>query len=98
MRKIIHLKDLLPVKVLFESDFHELATFILRGFDAQKKLTGIRSRPTVHGVASTYARLFIEMDSQKIDAQLRRMGYDLGATVEWDDGPTESSLSSSRGG
>jgi hypothetical protein len=68
MAKTIYLKELLLVAVLFEGDFHELASFILRGYDARDKVAGTRTRPTVHGVAATYAWLFTTVDSRKIDA------------------------------
>ena len=91
----IYLKELLPVSVLFEGDFHELASFILRGFAAQAKDTITRARPTIHGVARAYARLFIDIDPDKIEAKLRKLGYDLGATVEWDEDSPQLSDSKS---
>ena len=86
MPRIVSLSDLLPVKILFDADFHALATFMLRGFDSLTEGRGATSRPTVYGVASAYARLFVDVEFRRIEAKLRKMGFDLGATVEWDEG------------
>jgi hypothetical protein len=90
MTKTVYLKELIPVSILFEGDFHELASLMLRGLNAQYKGSNGTPRPTVHGVARAYASLFSNFDFRKIEAQLRKMGYDLGAMVEWDQGPAEA--------
>jgi len=89
MSKTVYLSELAPVCILFPGDFRELASFLLRGFDSLTQGTNAKSRPTMHGVSSAYVRLFIDLDLQKIEGRLRQMGFDLGASVEWDERAAE---------
>lgn len=72
-----------PVSVLFPGDLYDLACFLLKAFDARAVGTKAKGRPTVHGLASAYARLIIDLPLQQVEDMLQRHGFDLGATVEW---------------
>lgn len=74
------------VSVLFPGDLYNLACFLLKAFDAKAVGTNAKGRPTVHGLASSYTRLIIDLSLEQVEAMLQRHGFDLGATVEWQDG------------
>ena len=84
MHKTVHLNELAAVEILFPDDFRQLAAFMLRGFDATANATVGKAWPTVYGVAGAYARLFIDVDFEKILAKVRKTGIDLSACVEWE--------------
>ena len=85
---MIGVESLRPVKVLYEGDVHDVAVLLLRLHDAKTEPTGCRARPTVHGVASAYARLTIDISVEHIESLLRRHGLPLGAVVEWGGKPS----------
>lgn len=85
MNNRVGLSKLRRVAILFAGDFHELASFILQAYAAQDRATGAESRPTVHGIASAYARLVIDLSLEAIEDTVKRHGIDLGAVVEFDD-------------
>ena len=90
MDKIIRLHDLSHITILFEGDFHQLASIMLAGADIQSRGTGNRSRPTIYGVVRAFAQVFFNLDSKEIVANLRLQGFDPGAIIEWDDAPDNS--------
>jgi len=73
------------ISILFEDDFYEIAGFILNMRRAKDRGPTRRSRPMVHGVATGYARLIVDVEVRQIEARLQAYGIDLGATIEFDD-------------
>src|SRR2546422_11345752 len=80
--RTIGLSMLRPVAILYDGDFHELASFMLRGYAAQDRAAGGRSRPTVHGVANAYVCVFINVSLETVEDAVMRHGLDLGAVVD----------------
>ena len=72
---MIGVESLRPVKVLYEGD---LAVLLLKLHDAKEEQTGYRGRPTVHGVASAYARLMIDISQEHIESLIRGHGCHSG--------------------
>jgi hypothetical protein len=87
MQPAIGVESLRPVKVLYESDVYDLAVLLLKLHDARAERTGYRGRPTVHGVASAYARLMIEVSMEQVESLIKTHGLPLGAVVDWEDEP-----------
>ena len=79
----VPLRFLAGLSILFYNDLQDLALFILRAFDAQSQGTNSRSRPTLHGLATTYARI-LDVDLDSIERVIQARGLDPGATVEYD--------------
>lgn len=85
MRNKVGLESLRPSKVLYEGDVYGLACLFLKLADAKTQGTNARSRPTVHGLATAYARLVINNSSERVEAVHRRHGLPPGAIIERDD-------------
>jgi hypothetical protein len=83
MQPAIDIESLRPMKVLYEGDVYDLAVLLLKLHDAKAEQTGYRGRPTVHGVASAYARLMIDVSTEHIESLIREHGLPLGAMVDW---------------
>jgi hypothetical protein len=86
MQATISVETLRPASVLYDGDVYDLAVLLLKLYDARVGQTGYKSRPTVHGLASAYARLMTDPSVQQVEAVLRECGLPLGAVVEWGDG------------
>jgi hypothetical protein len=86
MQPTIGVEALRPVRVLYEGDVHDLAVLLLKLYDARAGQTGYKSQPTVHGLASAYARLMTDPGVEQVEAVLRECGLPLGAIIEWADG------------
>jgi hypothetical protein len=86
MRPTIGVESLRPVSVLYEGDVYDLAVLLLKLYDARVGQTGYRTRSTVHGLASAYARLITDLGVEQVEAVLRECGLPLGAVVEWGEG------------
>jgi hypothetical protein len=87
MQPVIGVESLRPVKVLYDGDVYDLAVLLLRLHDARADQTGHRRRPTVHGVASVYARLMIDLSLEHVESRIQELGLPPGAVVEWSGGP-----------
>jgi hypothetical protein len=87
MQPVIGVESLRPVKVLYDGDVYDLAVLLLKLHDSKAEQTGHRSRPTVHGVASAYARLMIDVSLEHVESQIKEHSLPLGAVVEWSGGP-----------
>lgn len=83
MQPVVGVESLRPVKVLHEGDVYGLAVLLLKLHDAKAGRAGCRGRPTVHGVASAYARLMFDAGVEHDESLLREHGSPLGAVVEW---------------
>jgi len=90
MTREVFLRSLRDVAVLFPSDLHDLAAFVLKARDArdgeanaQNPRTVQRSRPTMHGLAAHYTQL-TGISRDRIERILVEAGFDLGAVVEFD--------------
>ena len=79
----VPLRSLAGLSILFDGDLQDLARFILRARDAQSQGTSSKSRPTLHGLATTYARI-VDVDVDSIERAIEDRGLDVGATVEYD--------------
>jgi hypothetical protein len=86
MQPVIGVESLQPVKVFYEGDLYDLAVLLLKLYDAKADQSGHRGRPTVHGVASAYARLIIDISTEQVESLIRNHGLPLGAVVDWSDG------------
>lgn len=86
MMPVIGVESLRPVKVLYEGDVYDVAVLLLKLDDAKAEQTGFRGRPTVHGVASAYGRLKIDVSTEKVESLIRSHGLPLGALVDWSEG------------
>jgi hypothetical protein len=84
---VIGVEALRPVGVLYDGDVYDLAVLLLRLHDPRAEQTGHRGRPTVHEVASAYARLMIDISTEQVEAVFRRHGLLPGAVVEWGQEP-----------
>ena len=94
--KRVYLSELEDVKILWPGDFHALAEFTLQCHEAKDKIANARntgsvqkSRPSVHGVAMHFARI-TDLSGAQIKQQLKSDGFDLGATVDYDQPPNIS--------
>jgi hypothetical protein len=84
-QKTVHLSELRSIAILFPGDLYQLASVLLQGFDALAPSPNASTRPTLHGLAGTFTYLFRELDRDRVEATLRKRGFDLGAVVEWDE-------------
>jgi hypothetical protein len=87
MQPVICVESLRPVRVLYAGDVYDVAVLLLKLHDAKAEQVGHRARPTVHGVASAYARLMIDVSTEQVDSLLKDHGLPLGAVVDWSEGP-----------
>jgi hypothetical protein len=87
MQPAIGVDSLRPVKELYEGDVYDLAVLLLKLYDAKAEQAGYEGRPTVHGVASAYARLMIDVTTEQVESLMTDHGLPLGAVVEWGDEP-----------
>jgi hypothetical protein len=83
MQPVVGVEALRPVKVLYDGDVYDLAVLLLRLYDAKAGRDGYRGRPTVHGVASAYARLMTDVNPERVESVIRDRGLPLGAVVDW---------------
>ncbi len=90
MRQIVYLSRIENLAILWPGDFHALALFILRSFDAtdrevnKKNKTSIqKSRPTLHGLAGDFSRL-TKVPNFIVERTIKSLGLNLGATVDFD--------------
>jgi hypothetical protein len=83
----VPLSKLLPIAILSDGDFYDLAALMLRGLDALPRDTKYPKRPLVFSVASTFVKIFPEVDIRTIVNKLQEMGFDLEKSIEWDEGP-----------
>jgi hypothetical protein len=86
-RENIGVESLRPVQVLYDGDVYDLAVLLLKLYDAKADRDGHRGRRTVHGVASAYARLMIDISTEQVEARIKEHGLPLGAVVDWEGGP-----------
>lgn len=87
MQPAVNVQALRPVQVLYKGDVYDVAVLLLKLHDAMETRTGRRGRPTVHGVATAYARLMIDVSTEHIESLLLEHGLPLGAVVEWGEEP-----------
>jgi hypothetical protein len=94
--KWVYLSELENLKILWPGDFHTLAEFTLKCHEAKDKIANARntgsvqkSRPSIHGVAMHYSRI-TDLSGSQIEQQLKSDGFDLGATVDFDQFPNIS--------
>ncbi len=91
----IYLSQLATIEILWHGDIHLLAEFLLHACDAKDQAVNSRggasrqkSRPTLYGLASHFARLTDAPDAQ-IKQILQSHGLNLGATIEFDAPPPD---------
>ena len=94
--KTVYLSQLEDVQILWPGDFRTLSEFILHCHEATDKIANARntgsvqkSRPSIHGVAMHFSRIS-DLSGAQIEQQLKSDGFDLGATVEFDQTPNVS--------
>jgi hypothetical protein len=68
MQPVIDVESLRPAKVLYEGDLYDRAVLLLKLYDAKEEQSGHRGWPTVHGVASAYARLMIDVNTEHVES------------------------------
>ena len=91
--KRVYLSKLEDVEILWPGDFHTLSEFVLQCHEAKDSIANARntgsvqkSRPSIHGLAMHFARIS-DLSGIQIEQQLKSDGFDLGATVEFDQTP-----------
>ena len=84
----VPLSRLKGVSVYFEDDLYELASLVLRLYDARKRYEGssTRTRPTVNGLVKKFAGLIdpVHPDDERVLAALEERRLPMGAIVESD--------------
>ena len=87
MQPVIGVESLRPVKVRYDGDVYDLSILLLKLHGSKAEQTGHRGRPTVHGVASAYARLMTDLSTEQVEARIKEHGLPPGAVVDWEGGP-----------
>ena len=94
----IYLSQLEKIEILWPDDIRTLAEFMLRACDAkdqeinaQTQGSTQRSRPTLHGLAGSFAKL-THISRERVEHIFNGYGLELGATIEFD--PSEFGSSS----
>ena len=83
MNENLPISALRESKVLYEGDLYELACVVLKGCDVLESGTRTKRRPTVNGLAKSYARL-MNLDSEPLLRSLEQQGLPLGAVLDYD--------------
>jgi hypothetical protein len=88
-RCVLPLSELKGIQVYFPNDLHTLAELMIRLSDARAKHVGSKaiSRPTVNGLAKTFAQLIdaCNPDYQTVFDVIEQQGLPLGVAVELDE-------------
>ena len=92
MRNVVYLSQLKDIAILWRGDLYALSLFILRSLDAtdreinaKNKGSIQKSRPTLHGLAGDFAML-TKVPGFIVEKKIKSLGFDLGATVDFDSG------------